>query len=149
MGVRHGLTVFRSVYEVRVLIDPAWEAPAAPRWWEDVDWGHVVLWGIIGGALGLCRSFVGRGRLGDGWRLSMVRSRGWGPWRCDWYSICSRHGRWRSDCPLCQSGQWVNRWARVGGGIVCRVCPRFLVWWVNRPNSKTRRWLRSVFPNLR
>ena len=38
-----------------------------------------------------------------------MRTRGYGPWQQDWYSICSRHHKYDPNCRLCQKGQWVNR----------------------------------------
>lgn len=69
----------------------------------------------------------------------------------EFYSICSAHrGPVRpSHCLACQTGQWVNVWKRAAGAIVYRTMPGVWIWWVNRPNSNERRFLRSVFPNLR
>lgn len=25
-----------------------------------------------------------------------------------WFSICSRHGDYQENCPLCNKGQWIN-----------------------------------------
>ena len=36
--------------------------------------------------------------------------RGWGPWRREWYSICSAHRCFIADCTLCHSGGWHNCW---------------------------------------
>lgn len=78
-----------------------------------------------------------------------MMTRGWGPWRQDWYSICSAHMKPQTDCPNCQAGQWINTWNHALGGIVYRLHKPTWLWWANRPNSKTKRFLRKHFPNLR
>lgn len=78
-----------------------------------------------------------------------MRTRGWGPWRSDFYSLCSRHRDGREDCPTCNAGQWVNRIVHRIDALIYRHLPKFWLWWHNRPNSKARRTLEEFFPNLR
>lgn len=69
-------------------------------------------------------------------------TRGWGPWGQEWYSICSKHMMHRhADCGLCQKGRWVNVWATTCSSVVYRLAPKLWIWWANRPNNPTRRWL--------
>lgn len=81
----------------------------------------------------------------------MLPSRRRGPFRQEWYSICSKHrgGGPDSDCRLCRTGQWHNvHRLKVSGFVHDHAYPVWF-WWVNRPNSRSRKFLRSVFPNLR
>ena len=71
-------------------------------------------------------------------------TRRWGPFRQDWYSICSAHRNRRADCDLCQTGQWINVCGHILGGMVYKLHKPTWLWWVNRPNSKAKRFLRSV-----
>jgi hypothetical protein len=57
--------------------------------------------------------------MGNGVRRGIGNgSRGWGPWRQEWYSICSAHFRPHvntyytsdTDGPECPSGRWYNAW---------------------------------------
>lgn len=76
-------------------------------------------------------------------------TRGWGPWRADFYSVCSRHHHSRDDCPQCNAGQWSNRIVHRIDGRIYRYARRLWLWWHNRPNSKARRTLEGIFPNLK
>ena len=61
-------------------------------------------------------------------------TRGWGPWRRDWYSICSAHqnGGPDDECSRCRAGLWRNRWMHALGHVVYKLSPRLWRWWVNR-----------------
>lgn len=65
---------------------------------------------------------------------SRADTRGWGPWRQDWYSICSahQHGGPEDDCRLCRAGKWRNRWRHFLGHCVYKISPRLWRWWANR-----------------
>lgn len=78
-----------------------------------------------------------------------MRSSGWGPWRCDWYSICSHHRDHDPECKRCLTGRWVSHWAHAVGHLVYLSVPGVWRWWVNRPDSKSRRFLEQTFPGLR
>lgn len=67
----------------------------------------------------------------------------------EFYSICSMHRESRSDCDLCQEGTWTNVWTRRVGHLVHDHCYRLWYWWVNRPDSKSRRNLERIFPGLK
>jgi hypothetical protein len=85
-------------------------------------------------------------------------SRYWGPFKQEWYSLCSGCSTYDgggpdSKCPRCASGMWI--------GVVHHKISQFFYchfysvwyWWQNeRPgfhNSRTRKFLRKHFPNLR
>ncbi len=88
--------------------------------------------------------------------MENVKTRRWGPFRQEWYSICSGHN-WRKyteeTCPRCQKGQWINVWRQAAGSFVFERWPDVWRWWANhRWNVLARaesRWLESVFPGLR
>jgi hypothetical protein len=71
-----------------------------------------------------------------------------GPLRQDWYSVCSRAG-YDPGCSACQAGHWVNVTAHRIDGFAWQHARPVALWWHNRPNSKSRRTLRRIFPNLR
>ena len=57
---------------------------------------------------------------------------GWGPWRKEWYSICSGHYLWNEECSICNVGRWVNVWRHAVGHVIYRVAPGVWRWWANR-----------------
>lgn len=69
----------------------------------------------------------------------MHRTRGRGPTKEEWYSICSRHRIYDSECKLCNVGRWVNVWRHACGGVVYAMCPWLWRKWVNRKNSPDRK----------
>ena len=88
----------------------------------------------------------------------ILPSRYWGPFKQEWYSLCSGcsindGGGPNSKCPRCSRGMWT--------GVVYHKISQFFYWhfygvwywWQNeRPgfkNSSTRKFLRKHFPNLR
>jgi hypothetical protein len=78
---------------------------------------------------------------------------GRGPWKADWYSICSAHSPRLGDrdrsCRLCMTGHYVNRWRHGLERLAYRHAYPLWHWWANRPSSRSRRFLEEVFPNLR
>lgn len=70
-------------------------------------------------------------------------------WKEEFYSICSRHFNWREDCPLCQKGEWINLWVHHVSSMVHDWAYPVWYWWVNRPNSRSRRRLEELFPGLK
>jgi hypothetical protein len=56
---------------------------------------------------------------------------GWGPWKKEWYSICSAHHDVKPNCPRCMVGGYRNVWKTKFGHLVFKVSPRFWRWWVN------------------
>lgn len=68
-------------------------------------------------------------------------------WKYRWYSICSKHRDYDKFCSMCCSGRWINVWSQQ---IARRIFSwKIRRWWNNRPNSKSRLFLESVFPNLK
>jgi hypothetical protein len=78
------------------------------------------------------------------------RRLGWGPWRRDWFSICSRHGRGEElGCRMCMTGHYVWRVNYNLNHFVYKRWPNLWRWWVNRPGSWTRKRLEGWFPGLK
>jgi hypothetical protein len=71
--------------------------------------------------------------------------------RVRWYSICNAHppGLTRTDCPRCMTGFYVSDVVQKTDAFLCRFAYPLWYWWHNRPNSKARRRLESIFPGLR
>jgi hypothetical protein len=74
---------------------------------------------------------------------------GWGPWRANWYSICSQHFKTDPACRACMAGHYINDWRHAMGKAVHDRCYPLWYWWANRPNSRSRRFLEEVFPGLK
>jgi hypothetical protein len=72
---------------------------------------------------------------------------GWGPFRYDWYSICSK--MYNPDCKTCKAGRWVHKWTKEVDSFIYRRHYRLWFWWHNRPNSSARKRLEALFPGLR
>jgi hypothetical protein len=69
-------------------------------------------------------------------------SKGWGPWRYEWYSICSGHASniypVDPNCNRCMSGKWVNVWAHKIEHVIYTLAPWLWIRWVNRPRGKKK-----------
>lgn len=63
-----------------------------------------------------------------------LKSKGWGPWKYEWYSICSMHYYHKASCKLCRAGNWVNVYEHAIISYICKVNYPLWYWWVN--NSK-------------
>lgn len=74
-------------------------------------------------------------------------TKGWGPWRYDWYTICSK--AYNPDCKTCKVGRWVNKWWKACDSYIYHKHYRWWFWWHNGPESASRRHLETIFPNLR
>jgi hypothetical protein len=61
-----------------------------------------------------------------------MASKGWGPWRQRWYSVCSTHAAAEPQCPQCEAGCWVYVLTNLFERAVFRVAPSLWLWWVNR-----------------
>ncbi len=61
-------------------------------------------------------------------------TKGWGPWKCDWYSVCSIHHPTRRNehCKNCNTGKWINCWRHAAGHVIFKVAPDLWIWWANR-----------------
>lgn len=79
-----------------------------------------------------------------------MRTRFSGPFRQEWYSICSRHQHYSASCGLCQTGQWRNVWRQAAGSWVYDRSPALWRLWANRPHwNGSRTFLEDTFPRLR
>lgn len=65
----------------------------------------------------------------------LVKTIGWGPWRKDWYSICSTHKNNKADCIRCNAGHWTNHWQWWFGHMIYTLAPDLWRWWVNRKHG--------------
>lgn len=63
-------------------------------------------------------------------------SRYWGPFKQEWYHICSAHQGFDSSCNLCLHGKWVNVVTNKFSSFVFKVSPSIWKWWMNRPKIK-------------
>jgi hypothetical protein len=73
-----------------------------------------------------------------------MKSRRWGPWRQEWYSIYSDPTR------EFEVGSWRNVWIGKLSAFTFERWPDFWRWWNNLPIIR-QRWLRGLqkhFPNL-
>ena len=75
-------------------------------------------------------------------------SRGWGPWRREFYSLYSTTRQIEADVNH-EHGEWVNVWTHQADSMVYALCYQLWHWWHNRPNSKSRRAIEKHFPKLR
>ena len=66
----------------------------------------------------------------------MKTTKGWGPWRYEWYSLCSAHRDSIITCRMCTAGSWENVWRTKMSQFVFAVAPDLWRWWVNRPAGK-------------
>ena len=83
--------------------------------------------------------------------MKRLRSRRWGPFRQEWYSICSGHFYFNPDCPRCQAGEWRNVWRHEIGHFVYTSSPDLWRWWANLSwnRDRTMNFLKKHFPNIR
>lgn len=48
---------------------------------------------------------------------------GYGPWKFEWYSICSTHYTYEQDCLRCRNGQWVHVWTQFWSELFYKLFP--------------------------
>lgn len=84
----------------------------------------------------------------DGTKMA-GRFRYWGPFKEQWYSICSNHRTDREDCTRCSTGMWENIYLLKIRNYFCKHHYKIWYWWVNRKGSKSRKFLEKTFPRLR
>lgn len=71
-------------------------------------------------------------------------SKGWGPWRYEWYSICSGCNKpdknifYNPNCPRCMTGSWRNVWLGKIEHIIYTLAPNLWRWWVNTKRGKKK-----------
>ena len=58
---------------------------------------------------------------------------GWGPFKYQWYSVCSEHRTFDVNCSRCLAGRWVNAWEAKMENFVYDNDPDLWRWWANRP----------------
>ena len=81
-------------------------------------------------------------------------SRGRFIWREEFYSICSKHQKNKSDCDMCSVGSWTNVYKQRIGHLVFRLVPGIWRWNANRKGLEMEmrdsddEWI-DPFPNLR
>jgi len=80
-----------------------------------------------------------------------MKSRYWGPFRQEWYSICSAHMSQPTEgCDLCATGMWHNVLLTRIGSYFHNNHYKLWFWWANRRYfNKSRRFLEKTFPKLR
>lgn len=60
-----------------------------------------------------------------------MKTKGWGPWKKLWFSICSAHGMGeKEDCLACNSGMWVNNWRYKFEDFIYKKFPKLWKWWM-------------------
>jgi hypothetical protein len=76
-------------------------------------------------------------------------SRGWGPFRQEWYSYSSSTDTTKTG-PETGFGSWVNVWGHRGSSLLYRLSPKLWRVWANRKyfNPGARR-LERTFPKLK
>lgn len=113
---------------------------------------ELVGWLFIAGSIGMQLAHEA-GPIIRTWYLALparpMRSRRWGPFRQQWYSICSSHYEHCDGCSRCETGRWVNVYANVASSLFFRACPTLWRIWANRPWSPQRKFLEETFPKLR
>ena len=63
----------------------------------------------------------------------MLKTKGWGPWKYEWYSVCSAHQNPHDNCVCCQAGDWQNSYKQY---IISYIYERnYNIWfkWANDP----------------
>lgn len=50
--------------------------------------------------------------------MKSKRTKSWGPWKYEWYSICSTHFIYNETCLRCEAGTWRNSWYQYYSDIV-------------------------------
>lgn len=65
-------------------------------------------------------------------KINRLRTKGFGPFKKEWYSICSSHFIYDEHCIRCTRGEWINVWRHFFGSKVYKYFPDFWRWWVNK-----------------
>jgi hypothetical protein len=82
-----------------------------------------------------------------------MRSRYWGPFRQEWYSLCSGHFEYDPDCDCCNAGQWINVWWIHIDGFLYKYFGSLWFWLHNnsfaRHYGSSWKFLKKYFPNIR
>lgn len=77
-------------------------------------------------------------------------SKGWGPWRKEFYSYYSFEQQMKEDI-FHECGQWRNVWVGKFSSFIYNRWPDFWRWFVNLPplHRRSTKRLQKHFPNLR
>lgn len=75
-------------------------------------------------------------------------SKGWGPWRKQFYSVYSTTRQIKADANY-EHGIWHNVWLSRVDHLIYLACYPLWHWWHNRPNSYSRKNIERLFPKLR
>lgn len=67
--------------------------------------------------------------------MKKLKNKGWGPWKCEWYSICSKHFYYNESCNLCQTGNWVNCYKHIIEHYIFEKNPNLWIRWANDPKQ--------------
>lgn len=70
-------------------------------------------------------------------------------WRATWYSICSAHQISVPTCSRCMAGHYHNDFKNWFSSYFHKHHYKLWFWWVNRPNSQSRKEIEELFPNLK
>jgi len=57
-----------------------------------------------------------------------LRSRRFGPFKQEWYSICSKHMVYDKNCNMCNAGVWCNVWKNNLSKFIFKYFPKFWHW---------------------
>ena len=82
-------------------------------------------------------------------KKTQLRTQGRGIFKKEWYSFCSRRGKFDENCHICNVGTWNNVYKRIIGSLIHKHFYKLWFWFVNRENSKTRKRIKKYFPNLK
>jgi hypothetical protein len=74
--------------------------------------------------VGVILSLFGLWRFVSPYERMCNPTRGWGPFRSVWVSICSMHFRYDPTCHMCQSGSWRNLTVGFFDRLLFKVSPK-------------------------
>lgn len=64
-----------------------------------------------------------------------LKSKGWGPWKYEFYSVCSAHHS-NDNCSTCQVGSWINCYAHIITTYIYERNYALWFWWANNTDQK-------------
>lgn len=65
--------------------------------------------------------------------MKKLKSKGWGPWKYEWYSICSAHIIHNTQCHMCNAGSWINCYQHKIENYIFKKNPNLWIRWANDP----------------
>ena len=66
--------------------------------------------------------------------MNKLKSKGIGPWKYEWYSVCSAHIYLKDSCAQCQVGTWINCYKQSISSYIFDKNPNLWCWHANQPN---------------